>query len=99
MSKRATLVVTATPSGEEMDSVQAYLQGVLPLFTEAGGTLVKRLRVDNVLRGQASAMVMVMDFESESAINQLFDLKEYAELIPVRDRGFKEMNILVTQEM
>jgi len=40
-----------------------------------------------------------MDFESADAIIELFESDAYAALIPVRDRGFKEMNILVAQEM
>ena len=44
-------------------------------------------------------MALVMDFDSADAIAQMFDSDAYAALIPVRDRGFKEMNILLTQQM
>ena len=99
MSEQATLVVTATPNTEEMPSVQEYLQGVMPLLAGAGGQLVKRLKVAEVINGSPSGMVLVMDFESPEAITGLFDSDEYAALIPTRDRGFKEMNIVVTQTM
>ena len=46
MDNKTTLVVTAIPNPNEMDSVQAYLQAVLPLFMGAGGKLVKRLKLD-----------------------------------------------------
>ena len=42
MGEKATLVVTATPNPNEMDSVQDYLKGVLPLLwglVETGKTL------------------------------------------------------------
>ena len=99
MTSKATLVVTALPNGDEMTSVQEYLQGVMPLFVAAGGTLVKRLKVDHVIEGSQSGMAMVMDFDSAEAITELFASPEYAALLPVRDRGFTDMNILVTQEM
>ncbi len=96
---KATLVVTATPNPKEMASVQAYLKGVLPLLQGAGGKLVKRLKVAKTVKGDAIGMVLVMDFDSADAIGTLFDSKDYAALVPVRDRGFKAMNILLTQEM
>ena len=99
MSEKTTLVVTAVPNSEEMASVQEYLQGVLPLLKGAGGRLVKRLKVDRPLHGKPSGMVLVMDFDSADAITSLFESDDYAALVPVRDRGFGEMNIMLTREM
>lgn len=99
MNEKATLLVTAVPNTNEMTSVQEYLQGVMPLFTGAGGQLVKRLKIDKVINGNPTGMALVMDFDSPEAITALFDSDEYAALVPVRDRGFTEMNILVTQQM
>ena len=99
MNEKATLVVTAVPNPNEMAAVQEYLQGVMPLFNGAGGELVKRLKVDNVIHGNPSGMALVMDFDSADAIAELFASDDYAALVPVRDRGFKEMNILVTHGM
>jgi uncharacterized protein (DUF1330 family) len=99
MSEKATLVVTATPNPNEMESVQSYLQGVLPLLTGAGGQLVKRLKVENLIHGNPNGMVLVMDFDSDEAITGLFESEDYAELLPVRDKGFKEMNIMLTHTM
>ncbi|MFP5224035.1 MAG: DUF1330 domain-containing protein [Actinomycetota bacterium] len=99
MSDKSTLIVTAQPDANEMESVQGYLQGVLPLLTKAGGKPVKRLAVDEVIHGQPSGMVLVMEFESAAVIKNLFDSEDYAALIPARDRGFSQMNILVTSDM
>jgi uncharacterized protein (DUF1330 family) len=99
MTSAATLVVTAHPNPDEMESVQAYLQAVMPLFVAAGGTLVKRLKVDEVISGSPAGMAMVMDFESADIITDLFASPDYAALLPMRDRGFADMHILVTQEM
>ena len=99
MSKKTTLVVTAVPDPDEMASVQEYLQGVMPLLMGAGGQPVKRLKVDEVIHGNPSGMVLMMDFDSADAITGMFESEEYAGLVPVRDRGFTEMNILLTQEM
>lgn len=99
MNDRTTLVVTAVPNPNEMESVQKYLQGVMPLLMSAGGSLVKRLKVDQVIHGKPNGMVLVMDFDSADAIAGMFESKDYATLVPVRDRGFAEMNIQLTREM
>jgi uncharacterized protein (DUF1330 family) len=99
MSESTTLVVTAVPNPNEMASVQEYFQGVLPLFLEAGGKLVKRLRTHQILLGNPSGMTLVMDFESADAITEMFESDAYAALVPVRDKGFTEMNILLTESM
>ena len=99
MDERTTLVVTAVPNPSELASVRQYFQGVLPLLAGAGGKPVKRLKVDEVIHGNRSGMVLVMDFDSADAITGMFESEDYAALVPVRDRGFAEMNILLTQEM
>jgi len=99
MTEKSTLVVTATPNPNEMESVQSYLQGVLPLLTGAGGQLVKRLKVENLIHGNPNGMVLVMDFNSDEAVTRLFESEEYAKLVPVRDKGFKEMNIMLTHAL
>ena len=97
--EKTTLVVMAVPNPNEMASVQSYLKGVLPLLKEAGGRLVKRLKVDRLILGKPSGMVLVMDFDSADAITAMFESDGYAALVPARDRGFTEMNIQLTQEM
>jgi uncharacterized protein (DUF1330 family) len=99
MNEKTTLVVTAVPNPNEMGSVQEYLKGVLPLLMGAGGKPVKRLKVNEVIHGKPSGMVLVMDFESTDAITNMFESDDYAALVPVRDKGFSEMNIQLTQEM
>jgi uncharacterized protein (DUF1330 family) len=99
MENKTTLVVTAIPNPNEMESVQEYLQAVLPIFMGAGGRLVKRLKLDKVILGDSSGMVLVMDFDSAAAVTAMFESDEYKALIPTRDRGFIEMNILLTNEM
>jgi len=99
MSEKATLVVTATPNPSEMESVQSYLQGVMPILMGAGGKLVKRLKVENVVHGNPCGIVLVMDFESNEAISAMFQSDEYSALIPIRNKGFVEMSILSTHEM
>ena len=91
--------MTAVPNPNEMAAVQEYLHGVLPLLMGAGGTPVKRLKVDEVINGNPSGMVLVMDFDSPDAVAGMFASDDYGALIPARDRGFSEMNIFLTHPM
>ncbi len=99
MDEKTILVVTAVPNPNEMESVQEYLKGVMPLLQGAGGKLVKRLKVGKLIHGNPSGMVLVMDFDSADSITAMFESDDYAALVPVRDRGFSEMNIHLAQEM
>lgn len=99
MATKATLLVLARPNPDETAAVQEYLQGVMPVLQAAGGTLVKRLQVSEVIKGAPTAMAMVMDFESAAAITDVFESPDYAALVPVRDLGFADMTILVAENM
>lgn len=95
VESRATLVVTAIPEPGEEAAAQQYLRAVVPLLKGAGGKPVRRLKTNRVINGRAAGVVLVMDFPSEDAVAGLFESADYQALIPGRDRGFKEMNILI----
>ena len=61
MGEKTTLVVTAVPNPTEMPSVQAYLKGVMPLFVQAGGQLVRRLKTTQVLDGRPAGVVSLAE--------------------------------------
>ncbi len=100
MNDETALVVTAAPNPDEMEAMQAYLKGVLPLLMDASGRLVKRLKIEGAISGaQDYGMVPVMDFESKDKITSMFESDEYKALVPLRDRGFTKMNISVARRM
>lgn len=96
----ATLVVTATPNMNATEHVQAYLKGVTPLLLENGGELVYRGKTSKMLKGAPGfGMVLIMNFESQETIEKIFDSAEYAVLIPLRDKGFKQIDISISLAM
>jgi len=95
----ATLVVTAIPNPDHMEAMQAYLSGVVPILLKNGGQLKYRGKITGAIKGNANfGMLLVMNFESEEKIIEIFDSSEYGELIPYRDKGFKVMDILISSE-
>jgi uncharacterized protein (DUF1330 family) len=96
----ATLVVTATPNMNSTGEMQAYLSGVAPLLIANGGELVYRGKTSKMIKGSPGFdMVLIMRFENQEVIERVFDSAEYAVLLPLRDKGFKQIDISVTLAM
>lgn len=92
-----TLVVTVTPNPDAMEDMKAYLGGVAPLLINGGGTLLHRGKITKALEGGVNfGMLLVMNFETEEAIEKIFKSQEYKKLIPFRDKGFKQVDIVTS---
>jgi uncharacterized protein (DUF1330 family) len=95
-----TLLVTATPAEGQGEAMSRYLQGVQPLLAGAGGAPVKRVRVTDTITGTAGVgMALVMDFANAEAIQGVFASDAYQALMPDRDTGFSNIEILITEPL
>ena len=91
------LTVTATPNPENQAEMSEYLGKVMPMLVSAGGNLVSRLRVSQVITGDPGfGLLMIMAFPSAKAIETFFAGDEYRPLIPIRDKAFSRMDISIT---
>ena len=100
MSEKTTLVVTAMPNPAEQESMQTYLKGVFPLLMGAGGSLVKRVKVQSALAGKPPhAVVMVMDFPDQAKLEAMFASEQYQALLPSRDQGFASIDICFASDL
>lgn len=100
MTDSALVFVTAIPDPADQPAMQEYLQRVLPLLMAAGGKLLGRGMVQHVVVGTADfKMAMVMSFESVDAAQAVFEADNYQALKPVRDRGFKQINIAIAASL
>jgi len=97
---KTTLIVTSSPNIDEMEELKKYVQGVVPLLLDLGGTVVKRSKITDVYHGKQSyVFLLVMDFPSKNALIKMFDSEEYQTLIPNRDKGFTDINILFAENL
>ena len=99
MSEACTLIATAIPNPENMGEMQEYMQKSGPLLAVLGGGPARRMKVSEVITGDATAIVLVMDFPSRQALSAFFESDEYRALIPGRDRGFKSINLWIAGPM
>ncbi len=100
MTDSALVFVTAIPDPADQPAMQEYLQRVLPLLMAAGGNLLGRGTVQHVVEGSGDfKMAMAMSFESIDAAQAVFASDEYQALKPVRDRGFKQIDIAIAASL
>jgi uncharacterized protein (DUF1330 family) len=45
------------------------------------------------------AMIVVMKFESEATLEAAFESDAYKEIIPLREKGFKQMDFVISHSM
>jgi len=96
----ATLIVVATARPEGDESRQRYVQQVMPLLTGIGGQPVKRLAVTDAVSGTARPeSVIVMDFPEAEPLRALFQSAEYETLLPLRNAGFAQIEILIAEDL
>lgn len=97
---KTTLVVTSTINPDGMESLQQYVQTVMPMLLELGGKVIKRTKITEVYFGEKPAeLLLVMDFPSKKALKALFDSEAYQALIPLRNKGFSKVDILFAEEL
>lgn len=100
MTDKALVFVTATPNPEGQTEMQEYLQRVLPLLMAAGGTLLGRGAVQSVVEGNPNyKLAMAMAFDSGEAAQAVFASDDYQALKPIRDRGFRQIDIAITKSL
>lgn len=97
---KTTLIVTSSPNPNEMAALKEYVQGVMPLLFNLGGTVVKRSKLTDSYHGEQSfVFLLVMDFPSKKELTEMFDSDAYKALIPNRDKGFTYINILYAEDL
>lgn len=100
MIAKTTIIVTAVFNPDQMPSAQEYMQRAIPMLINGGGEIIRRVKVTRAVIGsQKYNAFLVMDFPSESAVDAIFSSSAYAEIIPLREAGFKSMDIVITRSM
>jgi uncharacterized protein (DUF1330 family) len=94
------LVVTGTPNPDAMSEMQQYLGAAGPILASHGGEVVYRGKISKALSGNVTfALIMVMKFESEATLEAALESEAYKEILPLREKGFKHMDLVVSHSM
>ena len=88
---------------EYHDALERYVQGVIPMLMEAGGSVPKIIKQDTSVVGHTDTfMSMIVEFEgteAKRAAHAVFESEAYAALVPDRDKAFSKMNIAFYSDM
>lgn len=100
MTTKITIVVTAVFNQEKMPAAQQYMQRAIPLLINGGGEVICRVKAERAVVGDSKYNAcLVMNFPSADAVEAVFDSEAYAEIIPLREAGFKSMDIVIASAM
>ena len=94
------LIVEATPNPENMTELQAYASQAPAITKKHGGVPVASYNVESaVYADQQPGVIVVVSFPNREAIdNLLVNDPDYQKLIPLRDKGFKNIRYLICSE-
>lgn len=94
MTDKITLIVASKPNPKEQQAMQEYIAGVMPLFAELRGQVIKRSQLTDTYFGQEFfTFLLVMDFPSKQKLLDMFESPAYKALLPLRDKGFSHIDI------
>jgi uncharacterized protein (DUF1330 family) len=78
------------------DALAAYFKVTDPLLQRAGARIVKRFSISDVVVGCAPVQTLVMvEYPSRAAVEQVFSSPEYAAVAEIRDRAFASYAITI----
>ncbi len=97
---KTTLVIVSLPDPNGRAALQQYVQGVMPLYRNIGGVVVKQSQFDELYAGNLFfTYLLIMDFPSKQALVDMFNGDAYQRLVPLRDQAFQKINISFANDM
>jgi uncharacterized protein (DUF1330 family) len=94
------LVVTGTPNPEAANEMKQYLGAAGPILASHGGELIYRGKIAKAVTGNVTfALILIMKFESEATLEAALESEAYKEIVPLREKGFKHMDFVVSHSM
>jgi uncharacterized protein (DUF1330 family) len=91
-------VSLGTPDPDQGEALKTYIEAAPKLLLAAGGVPVKRMKVtETLLGGDGPATVFLMEFPSAEAIKGVLASDDYQQLVPHRDKAFKELTFLLAE--
>ena len=100
VNRKTTLIVTSKANPDHIASLQTYVEKVMPMLLSIEGRVIKRSKISDIFIGKSPGeFLLIMDFPIKQNLIDLFKSDEYKSLIPYRDNGFSEINILFADDL
>lgn len=95
-----TVLAFVTIADEAPEALAAYFRVTDPLLRRAGARIVRRFAITDVLVGtHPSRTLVIVEYPSRAAVDQVFGSPEYAAIGPIRDRAFRDYAITIVDDL
>jgi uncharacterized protein (DUF1330 family) len=93
-----TVIALVTVREDRPADLAAYMEATAPLLARAGGRIVQRFKVSEVVAGRRPAQtVLIVEYPNRAAVDAVFGSLDYQRIIPYRDRAFSEYHVSVVE--
>ncbi|MEM1299135.1 MAG: DUF1330 domain-containing protein [Pseudomonadota bacterium] len=93
------VIASLTTNPDEPEALKKYFEIALPLVASVGARVSQRITMgDPVIGEQASEMILVVDYPSYQAIDDVFQSAAYRSIIEARDKAFLKYNICIVDD-
>lgn len=93
-----TVLAMVTINEDEPQALARYLEVTGRLMKRANANIVQRFQVNEVVIGEASKTIIIVEYPNRDAINLVFQSEEYKALKPTRDKAFSSYDISVVSD-
>jgi|GEM_PF-2162140 len=100
VNTKTTLIVTSRANANDLAALQTYVKEVMPMLLALDGKVIKRSKISDEYYGESPGeFLLIMDFPIKQKLIALFKSDEYQSLVPYRNNGFSEMNIMFADDL
>lgn len=92
------LLASLTINAREPEALQKYFEIANPLVEKFGGQVLKTLEIGKPIVGnKPSELILLVEYPSRDAVEELFGSDEYKSTIPYREKAFLVYNICLIE--
>ncbi len=92
------LIVLASINPAEKEAAETYVKEVSIMQESAGAVTLDRYPIAEAFIGDITPnVVAIVEFPNQEAFDSVFKSEEYVRLIPLRDKGFSQLNAFISK--
>ena len=96
---KVILIVLASLNLDDKAAAETYAKEVSMMQESVGAITLDRHPIAETFIGDLNMeMVAIVEFPGQQAFDAVFKSEEYAKLIPLRDRGFNQLNAFISKK-
>ena len=92
------LIVLASINPAEKEAAETYVHEVSIMQENAGALTLDRHPIAETFIGDLTVnVVAIVEFPNQASFDSVFKSEEYVRLIPLRDKGFSQLNAFISR--